>query len=591
MSAVRPISEQIARTIDADVLIIGSGLAGLMLALKLCQNQTDKSRRLVLVSKSKLSDSNSSWAQGGVAAVTGANPFDSPEAHYIDTIKSGAGLTDPTAAREIVDGGGRLIKELASLGVNFDKTGAGKLDLALEGGHKQARVIHSKDTTGLSITSALCLKLREAQKQGLITILEDTIAIDLLTSNISSTSHKNSTSGNCSTSNNNAVCHGAKLLDDNGTIYVYAKRTVLATGGLGQVFERTTNPSVATGDGVAIAYRAGAQLMDMEFVQFHPTALKLDNAPAFLISEAVRGAGATLLDHTGERFVQRYHPDGELATRDVVSRAIHAVMSENNLDNVYLDLGPIGVERIAAKFPNIVATCAQYGIDALTQPIPVAPAAHYMMGGIKTNTTGQTTIPGLYAIGECACTGLHGANRLASNSLLEAGVMALNLSSEIARADADAADGNEPTLADHALNRQHPAALLLELPLLVPTDLKEFQKQMYRQAGMVRCKASLEEILQTPCLTVQTPTKSDYAARNILLLGQLVAQAALLREESRGAHLRDDFREINDNKFDGHFWISKAGTGWDASKPGRLVDAVIQVSPVSPISGNFANSY
>ncbi|MBK7750097.1 MAG: L-aspartate oxidase [Candidatus Obscuribacter sp.] len=591
MSAVRPISEQIARTIDADVLIIGSGLAGLMLALKLCQNQTDKSRRLVLVSKSKLSDSNSSWAQGGVAAVTGANPFDSPEAHYIDTIKSGAGLTDPTAAREIVDGGGRLIKELASLGVNFDKTGAGKLDLALEGGHKQARVIHSKDTTGLSITSALCLKLREAQKQGLITILEDTIAIDLLTSNISSTSHKNSTSGNCSTSNNNAVCHGAKLLDDNGAIYVNARRTVLATGGLGQIFERTTNPSVATGDGVAIAYRAGAQLMDMEFVQFHPTALKLDNAPAFLISEAVRGAGATLLDHTGERFVQRYHPDGELATRDVVSRAIHAVMSENNLDNVYLDLGPIGVERIAAKFPNIVATCAQYGIDALTQPIPVAPAAHYMMGGIKTNTTGQTTIPGLYAIGECACTGLHGANRLASNSLLEAGVMALNLSSEIARADAAAADYSEPTLADHALNRQHPAALLLELPLLVPTDLKEFQKQMYRQAGMVRSKASLEEILQTPCLTVQTPTKSDFAARNILLLGQLVAKAALLREESRGSHLRDDFREINDNKFDGHFWISKAGTSWVASKPGSLVDAVIQVSPVSSISSNFASSY
>lgn len=561
MSAVRPISEQIARTIDADVLIIGSGLAGLMLALKLCQPQTDKARRLVLVSKSKLSDSNSSWAQGGVAAVTGANPFDSPEAHYIDTIKSGAGLTDPTAAREIVEGGGRLIKELANLGVNFDKTGAGKLDLALEGGHKQARVIHSKDTTGLSITSALCLKLREAQKQGLITILEDTIAIDLLTSNISSTSSISSTS------NIDAVCHGAKLLDDNGAIYVNARRTVLATGGLGQVFERTTNPTVATGDGVAIAYRAGAQLVDMEFVQFHPTALKLDNAPAFLISEAVRGAGATLLDHTGERFVQRYHPDGELATRDVVSRAIHAVMSEHKLDNVYLDLRPIGAEKIAAKFPNIVATCAQYGIDALTQPIPVAPAAHYMMGGIKTNTTGQTTIPGLYAIGECACTGLHGANRLASNSLLEAGVMALNLSSEIARADAVAAHCSEPTLTDHALNRQHPAALLFDLPLLVPTDLKEFQKQMYRQAGMVRSKASLEEILQTPCLTVQTPTTSDYAARNILLLGQLIAQAALLREESRGAHLRDDFREINENKFDGHFWISKAGTGWIATEP------------------------
>jgi len=573
MSAVRPISEQIARTLDADVLIIGSGLAGLMLALKLCQNQTDKSKRIVLASKSKLSDSNSSWAQGGVAAVTGANPFDSPEAHYIDTIKSGAGLTDPTAAREIVEGGARLIKELADLGVNFDKTGAGKLDLALEGGHKQARVIHSKDTTGLSITSALCLKLCEAQKQGLITILEDTIAIDLLTSGISNANSISSTNSisnanNISSTNNiEAVCLGAKLLDDNGTIYVNARRTVLATGGLGQVFERTTNPSVATGDGVAIAYRAGAQLMDMEFVQFHPTALKLDNAPAFLISEAVRGAGATLLEHTGERFVQRYHPDGELATRDVVSRAIHAVMSEHGLDSVYLDLRPIGADKIAAKFPNIVATCAQYGIDALTQPIPVAPAAHYMMGGIKTTTSGHTTIPGLYAIGECACTGLHGANRLASNSLLEAGVMALNLSSEIARADAAAANCSEPASANHALNGQHPGALHFDMPLLVPTDLKEFQKQMYRQAGMVRSRASLEEILQTPCLTVQTPTKSDYAARNILLLGQLVAKAALLREESRGSHLRDDFRETNESKFNGHFWISKAGTGWIATEP------------------------
>lgn len=573
MSAVRPISEQIPRTLDADVLIIGSGLAGLMLALKLCQNQIDKSRRLVLVSKSKLSDSNSSWAQGGVAAVTGANPFDSPEAHYIDTIKSGAGLTDPNAAREIVEGGARLIKELADLGVNFDKTGAGKLDLALEGGHKQARVIHSKDTTGMSITSALCLKLREAQKQRLITILEDTIAIDLLTSDVSSTSGISSTnslskaSGISSTNNIEAVCLGAKPLDDNGTIYVNARRTVLATGGIGQVFARTTNPAVATGDGVALAYRAGAELVDMEFVQFHPTALKLENAPAFLISEAVRGAGATLLDHKGQRFVQRYHPDGELATRDVVSRAIHAVMSEHNLDNVYLDLRPIGPDKIAAKFPNIVATCAQYGIDALTQPIPVAPAAHYMMGGIKTTTSGHTTIPALYAIGECACTGLHGANRLASNSLLEAGVMALNLSSEIARADAAAANCSEPASANHALNGQHPGALHFDMPLLVPTDLKEFQKQMYRQAGMVRSRASLEEILQTPCLTVQTPTKSDYAARNILLLGQLVAKAALLREESRGSHLRDDFREINESKFNGHFWISKAGTGWIASEP------------------------
>ncbi|CAN5427133.1 L-aspartate oxidase [soil metagenome] len=564
-----------AKVIDADVLIIGSGLAGLMLALRLqpeVRAAGSPELKVVLVSKAGLLDSNSSWAQGGVAAVTGANPFDSPEIHLADTIKSGAGLTDINAARGIVFAGQRLIDELDRLGVDFDKNPTGGRDLALEGGHKQARVVHTKDTTGRSITHALGEKVMQATSANKnLVVLENTCAIDLLMDNGVCHGAHFITEGQPATSNAGAgvgadAGAGAGQALQPAHIFVRASRTVLATGGVGQIFERTTNPDVATADGIALAYRAGAALSDMEFVQFHPTALRLDGAPAFLISEAARGAGATLLDHKGQRFVKRFHHDGELATRDVVSRAIHAVMSENNLAQVYLDMRPIGAEKIRERFPNILATCAQYGIDILTQPIPVAPAAHYMMGGIKSTVSGRTSVDGLYAIGECACTGLHGANRLASNSLLEAGVMALNLADELC-------DELSQKLADELLD-QNPVRDSFALApvvdfassvgsaaqILLPADLQAFRSQMYCYAGLVRSQSGLIRLLNFPGQSVpigdgQTTnilTADQYSARNIYQVGRLIAQAAFMRKESRGAHLREDYTSADDANFARH---------------------------------------
>lgn len=584
-------NSNIAPIIDADVLIIGSGLAGLMLALRLQSAGKGLSGlKVVLVSKAGLLDSNSSWAQGGVAAVTGANPFDSPEIHLADTIKSGAGLTDVDAARGIVFAGQRLIDELDRLGVDFDKNPSGGRDLALEGGHKEARVVHTKDTTGRSITQALGDKVLQAAaiNENLV-VLENTCAIDLVMVD--------------------GVCCGAQFivsegLTDRSEILVRAAFTVLATGGVGQIFERTTNPEVATADGIALAYRAGAALSDMEFVQFHPTALMLEGAPAFLISEAARGAGATLLDHKGQRFVKRFHHDGELATRDIVSRAIHSVMAENEMAQVYLDMRPIGATQIRERFPNILKTCAQYGIDLLTQPIPVAPAAHYMMGGIKASLSGRTSVEGLYAIGECACTGLHGANRLASNSLLEAGVMALNLGDELLGGEVfggqvvgEQALGEPLSGASDFDSSNFEAAIALasadiksvaliptlrkDQQILLPVDLQSFRSQMYRYAGLVRSQSGLIRLLNYPGQSVPIGSGAGYgsvdgsgssskssskssssavaglsaahhSARNIYQVGRLIAQAAFLRKESRGAHLREDYTAADDANFARH---------------------------------------
>ena len=543
--------------IDADVLIVGSGLAGLLLALRV----QSPDRRVVLVCKGALTDSNSSLAQGGVAAVTGANPFDSPEAHLVDTIKAGAGLTDVEAARDIIFGGGRLIQALDRLGVAFDKNPSGRHDLALEGGHKQARVLHSKDTTGRSITQALADKIRQAAKETSghkhLIVLEHSYAVDLLTVE--------------------GACAGAKIISGAVETWVRAPHTVLATGGLGQVFERTTNPMVATGDGIALAYRAGADLADMEFVQFHPTALRMDNAPAFLITEAARGAGATLLDHKGRRFVKRFHHDGELATRDIVSRAIHTVMAEHHLEQVFLDMRPIGAALIGERFPNIVKTCSQYGVDVLSEPIPVAPAAHYMMGGIKTTVSGRTSVAGLYAIGECACTGLHGANRLASNSLLEAGVMALNLGDLLTGAEETFDSGvvsmalwqERGTVVKQGIVLRHKKRMTLEIgrsmcripreTLLLPLDLQDFRARMYRHSGLVRSESGLNMLLNSPGKLVQMRgimSAEQYSARNIFQVGLLIARAALLRRESRGAHLRDDYALTDDANFARHLELS-----------------------------------
>jgi L-aspartate oxidase len=522
-----------AKMIDTDVLIIGSGLAGLLLALKLATT-TDLS--LVLVSKAALIDSNSSYAQGGVAAVTNANAFDSPDSHLIDTLKSGAGLSDERAASGIIFNGARLISELASYGVEFDRNAQGQLETALEGGHSQARVLHNKDTTGRAVTTILCERLKQiAASRKNIQLLEYTYVNDLLLSG--------------------PDCIGAKLIGFRGEQCVLAPYTVLATGGAGQIFSRTTNPAVATGDGIALAYRAGARLRDMEFVQFHPTALRKDNAPPFLISEAVRGAGATLIDRNGRRFVQRFHQDGELATRDIVSRAIYAVMCEYQSAEVYLDLRPIGLTTIAERFPNIVETCGKYGIDVLSEPIPVAPAAHYMMGGVEADVSGHTSVRGLYAIGETACTGLHGANRLASNSLLEAGVMALNAANAIA---------HETRRLNYAARRSAFLAAIKSQKLLLPANLDAFRTGMYRHAGIVRSGLGLSMILQeADGVESETVSAENCSARNIYQVGKLIALAALARRESRGAHLREDYPQVDSRNYNRHFLISSEFCGWN----------------------------
>jgi L-aspartate oxidase len=335
---------------------------------------------------------------------------------------------------------------------------------------------------------------------------------------------------------------------------VLAPYTVLATGGAGQIFSRTTNPSVATADGIALAYRAGATLTDMEFVQFHPTALRKDNAPPFLISEAVRGAGATLIDGNGRRFVQRFHQDGELATRDVVSRAIHSVMTEYGTSEVYLDLRPIGASTVAQRFPNIVETCGSYGIDVFSEPIPVAPAAHYMMGGVESDLCGHTSVSGLYAIGETACTGLHGANRLASNSLLEAGVMALNAAGAIA---------HETRRLNYSARRSAFLSAIKAQKLLLPADLSSFRNQMYRHAGIVRSGLGLSMILQeSDAVESENLSAENCSARNIYQVGKLIALAALARRESRGAHLREDYPQVDSRNYNRHFAMSSELCGW-----------------------------
>ncbi len=490
-----------------DRIIVGSGVAGLTAALTARGHG-----RTLLLAKDLLAESNTRYAQGGIAAALGAD--DSPTLHLDDTLAAGAGLVDEPAASVLTAAAPRRIAELLALGVPFDRED-GRLALGREAAHSARRIVHAGgDTTGARLEETLVDRVREAASE--VEVREQTLVTRILAER--------------------GRVAGAEVLDGcTGRLeQIAAPVVILATGGAGQLYHYTTNPAVATGDGVALAYRAGAEVMDLEFIQFHPTALRLAGAPAFLISEAVRGEGAVLRDAAGRAFMAEYDARAELAPRDVVARAIHEELARTDADCVYLDLTRLLVERVRARFPGIAAACLGYGLDITQQPIPVAPAAHYVMGGVRTTAAGETNVRGLFACGEVACTGVHGANRLASNSLLEGlvfGQRALQRSLEAAPPAAASADAAALPPA-----QQGEAG---------PPSLDELQRLMWDLAGIVRTGEGLAYACSVLGAWERSlPPATDHASHelaNLLLVARLVSAAALLRRESRGAHFRADF--------------------------------------------------
>jgi L-aspartate oxidase len=550
-----------SRTISVDVLVIGAGLAGLLSALRL----VEAGASVVVACKSGLNESNTRYAQGGLAAslnvAATSSLMDSTRMHLEDTLRAGAGLAVENSARSIIEAGQSLFDELSRYGVTFDHDSYGNLSLALEGGHHRARVLHNRDATGASITSVLTNVLRnKAGKATLandapLRILEHAYCLSLI--------------------NYEQVCLGAYIETGNEIVRVLSQHTILATGGLGQVYARTTNPTIATGDGIALAYRAGADLVDLEFIQFHPTVLAADGVPPFLLTEAMRGAGATLLDAAGNRFMPRFHLDAELATRDIVARAIHSVMQEQGGRPVYLDLRPIGTSLLQERFPNVMHACQEFGLDPWSNPLPVSPAAHYSMGGILADVCGRTSVERLYAIGECASTGLHGANRLASNSLLEAGVMALQVSDLLKNERFRWLRTNEER---GFLNKSYS-------PVALPDAPEILKQMMYRHVGLVRngklLRATLNYLREGSHPAF--PTNQQIVEQsNLGLVSELITRAALMREESRGGHFRDDYPLTNDALFQKRQCLSAHDHNWlslDAFPIASLSPSDVELAP------------
>ncbi len=503
---------------DTDFLVVGAGVAGLRAAIELAA-----AGRTLVLAKRELTESATQYAQGGIAAAL--SDEDEIGLHLQDTLNAGDGLCNPQAARVLVEEGPERIEELIAWGTEFDRAGT-KLAFTREGAHSRSRVLHAHgDSSGREISRALYLKTKALRN---ITIREFEFTTDLALED-------------------GRVCGIWVLGEDGRSQRVRASAVLLATGGLGQVFRETTNPGVATGDGVAMAFRAGAEISDLEFVQFHPTALYLKRAPRFLLSEALRGEGAYLRNMEMVRFMPKYHDMAELAPRDVVARAIaHELEVTHSKDAVvYLDLTHLDSDHLRHRFPRIYSTCMEYNIDIGNELVPVRPAAHYAMGGVRTDLDGRTSLPGLFAAGEVACTGVHGANRLASNSLLE-GLVYGARAGKIMREELRPLTVHEMSPAMNGHNNT-------EDTKIAEAVIREIQELMWREAGIVRMGSGLRRTLkqlEQICPRLPGPgCRRCCEARNLYQAALLIARSGLAREESRGAHYRMDFPAHNDVKF------------------------------------------
>ncbi|MGA9565191.1 MAG: L-aspartate oxidase [Candidatus Korobacteraceae bacterium] len=510
-----------ALPVDTDFIVVGAGIAGLRAAVELAA-----AGRVLCLAKREVTESNTQYAQGGIAAALSDD--DEVSLHLDDTLKAGDGLCNPDAARVLVEEGPARIEELIDWGTQFDRAGK-KIAFTREGAHSRNRVLHAHgDSTGREIGRALYLK---AQALKPIVFHEFEFTTELVV--------------------RDGQVVGARVLDNDGQLHeVHASSVLLATGGLGQVYSETTNPAVATGDGVAMAYRAGAEISDMEFVQFHPTALYVKGAPRFLLSEALRGEGAYLRNLELARFMHKYHEMAELAPRDVVARAIaHELEGAKRPDAaVYLDLTHLNAEKVRKRFPTIYSTCMRYNIDITEELIPIRPAAHYSMGGVRTDLDGRASISGLFAAGEVACTGVHGANRLASNSLLEG----LVYGTRAARAMRSEMGPQQAATKVLSKSTTPPNGSTADTEKLI----QQVQSIMWQNVAVVRDGKTLRQALaELTALQASAPKATDrraHEADNILQTGMLIARSALAREESRGAHYRLDYPLKNDRKFSKH---------------------------------------
>lgn len=516
----------------ADVLVIGSGVAGLSASLQAANHGS-----VLVITKDKIDENNTAYAQGGIAVALDSG--DSVAKHCKDTLDAGQGLCDATAVKTIISEGPQRVRELIGWGAAFDKED-GRIIFTREGGHRFPRIIRARgDSTGREVEHSLIQRVKENRN---IKTLEHTFAADLITKD--------------------GICRGAVVWHPKkGCILIWAKRTILATGGCGQVYRETTNPDVATGDGLAMAYRAGAALQDMEFVQFHPTTLYIAGAVRFLITETVRGEGGILRNKKGRRFMPNYHPQAELAPRDAVSQSILREMEKTGQTHVYLDVRHIPRDRLYARFPRIKEICGSFGIDIAKDLIPVRPSAHYMIGGVKTNRFSMSSIKQLYACGEAACTGMHGANRLGSNSLLEGLVTGHTAGIQACKSIQKTRRELLPYDAQESLGMSRKSWLDLD-------DIKNSLKSlMWRDAGIVRDEKRLleaEEMIEMWCSYVMDKEFSNPAGwelQNMLLVCRLIVAAARKRKESRGVHHRADYPDADNVRWKRHITIKRAKRG------------------------------